>query len=46
MDDLVADFIGVQNDDENDLDEEHFSSIDIDVDSNSNPIKSTNLENG
>ena len=43
VDDLVADFIGVQNEDDNDLDDEHFASIDIDVDSNSNPIKSTNF---
>ena len=44
VDDLVADFIGVQSDDDTvELDEEHFSSIDIDIDSNINPIKSNNF---
>ena len=39
VDDLVTDFIGVQPDDDTlELDEEHFSSIDIDIDSNINPI--------
>ena len=43
MDDLVADFIGVPNEEDIDLDDEHFSSIDIEVDSNINPIKSSNF---
>ena len=44
VDDLVTDFIGVQPDDDTlELDEEHFSSIDIDIDSNINPIKSNNF---